>query len=55
MSRPARRPLSPAERIVVAGAIAVVASLLLPWYGIPFSRGLSVTGVDSFGFATPRC
>ena len=33
------------------GAIAVVASLLLPWYGIPFSRGLSVTGLDSFGFA----
>lgn len=48
---PARRPLSPAERIVAAGAIAVVASLLLPWYGIPFTRGLSVTGVDSFGFA----
>ena len=49
--RPSRRPLSPAERIVAAGAIAVVASLLLPWYGIPFSRGLSVTGLDSFGFA----
>ena len=25
--------------------------MLLPWYGIPFSRGLSVTGLDSFGFA----
>jgi hypothetical protein len=37
---------------VAAGAIAVVASLLLPWYGIPFSRGLSVTGLDNFGFAT---
>ena len=47
----ARRPLTPAERIVVAGAIVVAASLLLPWYGIPFSRGLSITGVDSFGFA----
>ena len=47
----ARRPLTPAERIVVAGTLVVVASLLLPWYGIPFSRGLSVTGVDSFGFA----
>ena len=49
--RPSRRPLSPAERIVAAGAIAVAGSLLLPWYGIPFSRGLSVTGFDSFGFA----
>ena len=45
-----RRPLSPAERIVAAGAIAIVASLLLPWYGIAFSHGLSVTGLDSFGF-----
>jgi hypothetical protein len=46
-----RRALSPAERIVAAGAIAVCASLLLPWYGIAFSRGLSVTGLDRFGFA----
>ena len=29
----------------------VVASLLLPWYGIAFSNGLSVTGLDRFGFA----
>lgn len=29
----------------------VVASLLLPWYGIAFSDGLSVTGLDRFGFA----
>ena len=51
-SEPAgRRPLTPAERIVVAGALVVAVSLLLPWYGIPFTRGLSVTGVDSFGFA----
>ena len=47
----ARRALSPAERIVAAGAIAVCASLLLPWYGLAFSRGLSVTGLDRFGFA----
>ena len=46
-----RRPLSPAERIVGAGAIAVCASLLFPWYGLAFSRGLSVTGLDRFGFA----
>lgn len=48
---PGRRPLTPAERIVAAGALVVLASMLLPWYGIPFSRGLSVTGLDSFGFA----
>ena len=23
----------------------------MPWYGIPFGDGLSVTGLDSFGFA----
>lgn len=45
-----RRALSPAERIVAAGAIAVTASLLLPWYGIRLGGGLSVTGLDSFGF-----
>ena len=45
-----RRALSPAERIVAAGAIAVAASMLLPWYGIRLRGGLSVTGLDSFGF-----
>jgi hypothetical protein len=49
-TEPARRPLSPAERLACAGAIAVAASTLLPWYGIPFGDGLSVTGLDSFGF-----
>lgn len=42
--------LRPAERLCGIGALVVVASLLLPWYGIRFS-GLSVTGLDSFGFA----
>jgi hypothetical protein len=46
-----RRPLSSAERIACAGAVAVAAGMLFPWYGIPFSQGLSVTGLDSFGFA----
>lgn len=31
--------------------MAAAASLLLPWYGIALSHGLSVTGLDSFGFA----
>jgi hypothetical protein len=35
----------------VIGALVVVASLLLPWYGIRFSGGLSVTGLSTFGFA----
>ncbi len=46
-----RRALPASARVACAGAIAVVASLLLPWYGIPFSDGLSVTGLDRFGFA----
>lgn len=40
---------TPAGRLVCAGAIAIVASLLLPWYGIQFSGGLSVTALDRFG------
>ncbi len=31
------------------GAAAILASMLLPWYGIHFSR-LSASGFDSFGF-----
>jgi len=50
-TEPAKRPLSPAERFVCGGAIAVAASMLLPWYGIPFGDGLSVTGLDAFGAA----
>ena len=50
-TEPRRRPLSPAERVAAGGAIAVAASMLLPWYGIPFGDGLSVTGLDAFGFA----
>ena len=43
--------MRPAERLCALGAFVVVASLLLPWYGIRFSGGLSVTGLDRFGFA----
>jgi hypothetical protein len=45
-----RRRLTPAERLAFIGAGAILASMLLPWYGIPFS-GLSVTGFDAFNFA----
>jgi hypothetical protein len=47
---PERRRLTPAERLVCIGAGVILASMVLPWYGIPFS-GLSVTGFDAFGFA----
>jgi hypothetical protein len=50
-ARRGRRALSPAERIVGAGVIAVGVSMLFPWYGLVFRGGLSVTGLDSFGFA----
>lgn len=45
----APRSLSAAERLAAVGVIVVVASPLLPWYGIPFADGLAVTGLDSFG------
>jgi hypothetical protein len=35
----------------VIGALVVLASLLVPWYGIRFSGGLAVTGLATFGFA----
>ena len=50
-TEPRRRALSPAERLVGAGVIAVGVSMLFPWYGLAFRNGLSVTGLDSFGFA----
>jgi hypothetical protein len=31
------------------GALAVLGSMLFPWYGIQFGPGLSQTGFDSFG------
>lgn len=33
------------------GAIVVIGSPLLPWYGVPVSGGLSKTGLDQFGLA----
>jgi hypothetical protein len=42
---------TPGERIAAIGAIVVIASPLLPWYGVPVSGGLAKTGFDSFGLA----
>jgi hypothetical protein len=47
---PPRRPLLPAERLCILGAVVVAASLVLPWYDVAFSR-VSETGLASFGFA----
>jgi hypothetical protein len=33
------------------GALVVIASPVLPWYGVPVSGGLSKTGFDQFGLA----
>jgi hypothetical protein len=43
--------LRPAERLAAVGAIAVVVSLLLPWYGLRLIARVSQTGVDVFGWA----
>ncbi len=43
--------LTPAEGLTAIGAAVVAASVFIPWYGIPFSNGRSVTALDSFGFA----
>jgi hypothetical protein len=43
----------PAERLAAAGAGAIAASLLLPWYGIELEvfSGFSQTGIEAFSFA----
>lgn len=43
------RSLPPPARLAALGALAVLGSMLFPWYGIEFSSGLSHTGFDSFG------
>lgn len=43
------RSLPPPARLAATGALGVAGSMLFPWYGIEFSSGLSLTGLDSFG------
>jgi hypothetical protein len=43
------RSLPAPARLAALGALAVPGSMLFPWYGIEFSSGLSLTGLDSFG------
>ena len=42
---------TPGERIAAIGAIVVVGSPLLPWYGVSVGGGLAKTGFDAFGLA----
>lgn len=44
------RALDANERLAAAGALAVIGSLLLPWYGLPFGGGIVKTGIGSFGW-----
>jgi hypothetical protein len=44
------RRLHPSERLAALGAVAIPASLGLPWYGIPISN-LAQTGGGAFGWA----
>lgn len=43
------RVLAAHERLAVAGAVIVVASLFLPWYGITLAGGLVKTAIGTFG------
>jgi hypothetical protein len=43
------RSLPPPARLATVGALAVLGSMLMPWYGIQFGPGLSQTGFDSLG------
>lgn len=38
------------ERLAVAGAVVVLASLALPWYGIALTGGLVKTALGAFGW-----
>jgi hypothetical protein len=43
------RALAAHERLAVAGAAIVVASLALPWYGVTLAGGLVKTALGTFG------
>jgi hypothetical protein len=43
------RSLAAHERLAVAGAAIVIASLFLPWYGVTLAGGLVKTAIGTFG------
>jgi hypothetical protein len=44
--------MGPNERLAATGALVVIGSLLLPWYGAPIASDLVKTGFGAFTFAT---
>ena len=49
------RTLTAHERLAVAGAAIVVASLFLPWYGVTLAGGLVKTAIGTFGWVEAAC
>jgi len=46
------RGMGPSEELASVGALIVIASMLLPWYGAPIASNLAQTGAGSFSFAS---
>lgn len=46
------RGLGPNDRLAAVGALTVIGSLLLPWYGAPIANDLVQTGAGGFSFLT---
>ena len=42
--------LVPAQQLAAVGALVILGSLVLPWYGLKLIAQLSQTGLDSFGW-----
>ena len=44
--------MGPNDRLAATGALVVIGSLVLPWYGAPIASDLVQTGMGAFSFAT---
>jgi hypothetical protein len=44
------RALGAGQRIAAIGALTIMGSMVLPWYGFKLIPGLSQTGLDAFGW-----
>jgi hypothetical protein len=44
------RALGAGQRLAAIGALVVLGSMVLPWYGFKVIPGLSQTGLDAFGW-----
>lgn len=45
------RALRAPERLAVGGALTILGSMLLPWYGLKLIEHVSQTGLDAFGWS----